>query len=461
MRKLDAFPFTPTLHINSHFGFQTAFGGIISILLGIVTVLASAAFSVDVFTKTNPIVLSSDNVIQHPTIDKTLFKVFAAPTLPGGVPILELEKYLNFRIQMSDSDGLDKTRNMTTFFTYFNLDKCQDSPVLQDSELNLNNSLNAPLDNYYCLSGEDSRLLDLYGSFGSNKFVMWKLIVETCQNSTLNNYSCKTPDQIKSKLGRFFIHFGLSTMYVDSNDYDNPLKRNFFTRIMRVSVFNYRNDIIFNRIVDYTTDSGFLLESKSTKHGILISRLESDSLFNEKLGPILDIMLTLDNIKQNYNRSYIKIQTVAANIGGMIKFLTVILSFINSKWGEIMFLKYLNTKLQTNVSKTSITVSANNYLNNRNHNVLPLNQAKNSSPPTIKEADVDAKANLKILHKSFSLGETLQYLCSFSSTRSMNNSISSVSNYYREATSIEVLMKMNSEMENAITSKSIYRDTNS
>lgn len=361
MRKLDLFPFQPILHVDTNCGFMTSFGGGITILLGVTTILAIIEFSKDVFQKNEPFVISSDNVEFFPHFPKEHFQAFISPQMAGGIYIPESDRYVNVRVQIADSDFTDKTRNSTTIFTYFDLVKCNETSMLNNSDYNFGNLITSNLDGYYCLPGTDSRLLDLQGTFGSSKFVIWKFIVESCTNSTLNNFKCKTPEDIKLKLAKFYIHFGLSTFYVDTNDYNSPLKKSFLSRFMRVSTFNYRNDVIFSRLVDYITDSGFILEDKSSVQGTVISRIESDSLYNEKLGPILDIMLTLDAIKQTYMRSYIKIQAVAANIGGIIKFFTLILSFVNRKWGEVMFLKYIGGLVKVKIPTDSKTFS-NNYI---------------------------------------------------------------------------------------------------
>jgi len=56
---------------------------------------------------------------------------------------------------------------------------------------------------------------------------------------------------------------------------------------------------------------------------------------------MLKVVFTLDKFQEKIERSYIKIQKVAADIGGIIKFFSLIFSFLATQYSNLRFYDYL------------------------------------------------------------------------------------------------------------------------
>lgn len=348
MQSFDFYPYLPQLQVNGSEGYKTKVGGAITLTIAIGIILSCIAFCRELFEKTNPIVLNSINFDEGPTLSKDSIALFMAPLLPGAVAIPDAETYFKFTVEMSDTDAVNSTRP-SVIMSSFDLQRCPQTTMYAQKEL-YTQYLFQDFDYYYCLNpGTEDRLLNLYGSFGNLKFVLWNLIVSPCTNTTENSNSCKPIEEISSALQLFYIHLEIKNMLVDSFDLETPLKPIFSSRLMRVSSFNSRDDILYFTPISYATDNGFILEDKSLIEGFEITQTQTDSQYvsaqNLNDSYMLKIKITLENQKILFLRGYIKIQTIAANIGGLAKFLILVLGFVNNRYNHTFFLKHIHYKV--------------------------------------------------------------------------------------------------------------------
>lgn len=365
MQNVDFYPYSPTLQVNSSDGYKTRVGGVITMMIALGILLSAIAFCRELFEKSNPFVLSSINFDQGPTLKKDSISLFVAPLLPGGLIIPEVETYFKFTVEMSNTDAGNSTRP-GNIMSYFELQRCPQTVMYANKDMYAP-YLFQSFDYYYCLDpGSEDRLLDLYGSYGNLKFILWNLVLSPCVNTTENNNSCKSIEQIRDKLPLFYVHLEITNMLVDSFDLLNPLKPIFTSHLMRASSFNSRDEIIYFTTIFYNTDMGFILEDKSEIKGFEISRTETDSLYvdaeNLKDSYMVKIKITLLNQKLIYVRGYIKIQTIAANIGGLAKFLILVLGYLNSKYNNVFFLRYIYMKSLKHQTKTEPSIAEKSEL---------------------------------------------------------------------------------------------------
>ena len=68
-------------------------------------------------------------------------------------------------------------------------------------------------------------------------------------------------------------------------------------------------------------------------------------MFNSNDNNFFRVILTLSTVKTKVNRSYIKVQKVAADVGGILKFMMVALFYFNFIFSKLYFLRYLKTKI--------------------------------------------------------------------------------------------------------------------
>ena len=86
-----------------------------------------------------------------------------------------------------------------------------------------------------------------------------------------------------------------------------------------VSEKYYEFNLIMNKI---SSDSGFLFEDWSYENSLSFGA-QSYDLYNDE-NVLLIINIFSSDIQTTYTRKYIKVQSIAANVGGIVNFLVVI-----------------------------------------------------------------------------------------------------------------------------------------
>lgn len=247
--------------------------------------------------------------------------------------------------------------------------------IFQKNELK--ESFIGEADTYKCLN--ESLEYDISGTFGDPKFVVWGFEVRRCVNTTENNNSCFPKELTDSRLKEFYLHLIFEGFYIDSNDFDKPVNFNYNKRIIRLGIFSSPIDIIYLRPFEYISDNGFLLEDKQYYKGFDVVNHERESIFDPESQLLYRVKFTLDNLNTKVFRIYIKIQKVAADIGGIIKFFSLILYIIGKKYSELHFYdyfiksfvnkfkklnKYDDKQTINSIMECSSAVKSNNNLNN-------------------------------------------------------------------------------------------------
>ena len=189
-------------------------------------------------------------------------------------------------------------------------------------------------------------------NFADSKFNMWILYVNYCKNTTENNFHCKSREEIQEIMKETYFYLTFTNFYIDSSDYQLPIKKTYTRVSIRSSASNNRRDTFHLRKFYYYSDNGLLLEDWKKHEGFFIQKHEYDILEDKNSELMLKIGFTLDKFQQKIQRSYIKIQKVAADIGGIIKFFSLIFSFLATNYSKIKlydyFISYFKLKASSN-----------------------------------------------------------------------------------------------------------------
>jgi hypothetical protein len=167
------------------------------------------------------------------------------------------------------------------------------------------------------------------------------IYVEPCTNTSLNNNSCLPLDQ-QTKLANSVQY---TTSFVDSyinlNDFTKPSNYFLSTLTLAISTNIKKTHYLAIRKAVIETDSGIIMEDLSTNSTLQVSNIRTD-ISNENF--FYHFVISGDNLMDNYSRRYIKIQDIIANIGGLLKFLLSIASFLLSFFVNLgLRLDVLNT----------------------------------------------------------------------------------------------------------------------
>ena len=275
------------------------------------------------------------------------------------------------------------------------------------------------LSNLYCI---DSEKFELEGEYKSDIWSYVKLNFSKCINSTLNNYSCRSEQEIKKILKGGYIGIFISDYNIDPNSFNKPY-RVYGKNIYSTFSSDYFSDIfLYLKRVEIQTDSGYLFPEESNIKFAVYDHSQNEIDYREAQH-FLSLTLRLSSKVEVYKRTYIKLQTIFSNVGGMIKIILLfgeysiyivnstlyknyILEFFNLDESEIRLKQVrkmykiegnkntesiLNSNLLINHLNSSITNKTyrNNYMNPKNS----LFCKKEESPQNIKIINCDVNEN--------------------------------------------------------------------
>jgi len=162
-----------------------------------------------------------------------------------------------------------------------------------------------------------------------------------------------------------YFQFIWSSYYIDSSNYQNPVKFSYENSLLRGSAMASRSDIFYYRIFNYYSDNGFILEDKSHYTGFFMSKHEFDSIQDPDTELIWKMYLTVDKFHTKIERAYVKVQKIAADIGGIVKFFSMLLALISNHYNRFKFYDYLIRFFMKEGEKTNI-IMKNSFSNKAN-----------------------------------------------------------------------------------------------
>jgi len=208
------------------------------------------------------------------------------------------------------------------------------------------------LNGTFCISNAELRLR---GYWDEENLDYFYLQVVVCQNSSENNITCQSNEEIDQFFEGSYIDIYLTNHNINSANYQNPLSRELKIYYYMLDTGLYKDIQFYMKQAEIDTDDGFFFDSISTIVSYIHDTITCDIKL-QKAGsglPILEIDFYSSSLKTEINRTYQKIQTLLAQLGGICNFLFVI--------------GFLITKLQHNYKVISI-LSSELFIFPRTHN---------------------------------------------------------------------------------------------
>jgi hypothetical protein len=151
-----------SLYVNQNSIHKSSLGGILTILIFVLSALSFIGFGYDIFEKRKPEIFSSKqlNYTNSIKINNTLFAF--SPQLYGGLKIPDLERRLipNMEYVLTKS-------NHTTIFDV-PLVKCKETESFKRNLYDLKSNILGNLDDYYCISENFTK--PIIGKIGNREF---------------------------------------------------------------------------------------------------------------------------------------------------------------------------------------------------------------------------------------------------------------------------------------------------
>jgi hypothetical protein len=331
---------------------QTFSGGFFTILIIILSILATVSFGKEIFDKSVPMVNVNSQYNDTLGINITQNMGFAvAVYYVGAVEIPDLSRIVKF--QVTKRLIRSPTRPVHQEFN-FDLVKCVDTKAYKENYRNITANYGVNHNWYWCLPDDfNFYAAGNFGRAGSNQFNMNIL---PCKNSTANNNTCYSQDVLNQKYGYVVANVLYPNTIIDGNNYDDPITEYFTTTTITVSNIIHKVAIFGYKSIEYTTDSGFMLPNLNTLNSYGFDSYYNEVTVGSDFG--LELVLSINPIKTKYMRRYMTLQDLAAKVGGVIKLLMIITTFVNLYITQPYFFEHL---YQNYYSNQFLFFTKNNY----------------------------------------------------------------------------------------------------
>eukprot|EP00340_Litonotus_pictus_P000663 CAMPEP_0170523418 /NCGR_PEP_ID=MMETSP0209-20121228/8846_1 /TAXON_ID=665100 ORGANISM="Litonotus pictus, Strain P1" /NCGR_SAMPLE_ID=MMETSP0209 /ASSEMBLY_ACC=CAM_ASM_000301 /LENGTH=653 /DNA_ID=CAMNT_0010811495 /DNA_START=94 /DNA_END=2055 /DNA_ORIENTATION=+ len=213
---------------------------------------------------------------------------------------------------------------------------------------------------------------DILGTSGEGSHYSFSARVTFCTNTTQNNNHCKPKEVIREQFKSFYVVVAHKDFLIDPLILDEPMSSFYSVIGLRLSSQASREETLYYKTFEMGTDMGFIMESISEKKYLYLGRRDGAIYPDDDPSYMFLLKVTNDNTKIKMIRSYIKVQKVAADIGGLIKFVTICVNIINNIYGKFHFLVYMRDKL---VEEQREMVKNNNGGNKRRSMMMESNPA--------------------------------------------------------------------------------------
>jgi hypothetical protein len=331
---IDFFGIEPRLLINKKKRFNTAIGGILSLIVFIVVILVTYSLGREIYEKNKPFLTISSVYEEEPSEFQLNPSNFA---LAISIVDSYYQYFIDPQIYTPSMNFISNTAKLinNTFvrgieYKEIKLESCNISNHFGDfkdlyAKEDLANSL--------CPEPESLRDLSLRGSFVNENFNFLNVSIQPCNNSTDSKIICKSQEEIDAKLNGGYIGLNFINTIFDPLNFNQPakyIKNNFYTVLSKKY---YKQVDIYFKNIDYNTDKGFLFED-ITKETYLQLQETNELIDFREANIFFATVFRLSTIKDIYNRKYTKIQDVVAQVGGLIKGVVLIISLFYNLYAE-------------------------------------------------------------------------------------------------------------------------------
>ena len=317
--------------------FRTYIGSILSLIIIAIMISFVTYFAISIFDKDNP------NLVT------TVYNVDDPPFTPinDSVHIMTLSLQTpNYSLYIDES-----IYTLNAFFMKYTISHNGTQEILREKlniiKCNEYNFTLLPdyfahldLDNLYCLDKNSS--LYIKGEYGKEEWTFINYEFSRCVNTSENNNICKSDQEIDDKLAGGFLGIFMTDLSIIPNQYNKPsvlYGKNVFTTFMND---RYTDVWFYMKIIKVNTDRGLLL--KDIKHEEFIAYDSFMTTSDYRRSEVfLNLHFRLSQRTEIYDRTYQKIQAIAAELGGIIKISLIIGELLVYLFREVLYKDYILT----------------------------------------------------------------------------------------------------------------------
>jgi hypothetical protein len=328
LSNIDFLSYKPNLLVKSKERYKNLFGGVVSILVVFASLACFIYFSMDLFYKTSPNIISSKKLYNNEEVgpyvvsDKN-FSIYM------GVQFANYSYYMDNRVyniwaeEIISFNGSQINRNLS-------MGPCS---TLYDNSKPSVSSWALPWENFHCIESNNS---SISGSWGSGPIHLINIYVDKCVNSTINNNHCRPLNEIDRLLQGGYVGILISNYDFYPEDYYFPLQELLQMNYFKLNAYSAIEYVIEITPMEIESDNGFILPSK-VRETHFLSEFTKVIYNLDSGGRVFSANFMGYNYGTIHKRFYIKFQDLLTKAGGLIKMVTLIGSYIVSPISTIIF----------------------------------------------------------------------------------------------------------------------------
>ena len=338
LKEIDIFgaKFNFTILGKTHY--NTKFGGILTLITVALSLIFTLLFGSDMFFRKNPKV-----IIERIVPDNYDFKYYNVSSFPFYWTLLD--SYNNL-VNFTDFLYPISILYVYNYNSSKNLLELNDTVILPNKKCtkkmvnNNDNFENLGLNNYYCIDWTDSPY-PLGGYWDSTDSVYsFQQTFLFCPYDNRTSEKCTDFSALKNFLGqsnKIYYSIYYPEVYFSPTNYNQPLQTTLINKYYEISANIYKKNRYFFNEAEINSNRGWIFDSFTNTKLITIDNnnndidfLSDDDLKNKNMtSGIYSTAIYLMKNHNSYNISYMKVQDLAAQVGGLIKIIMVFFMIIN------------------------------------------------------------------------------------------------------------------------------------
>ena len=196
---------------------------------------------------------------------------------------------------------------------------------------------------HYCFKEMNETL---EGHFSNDKYSMLFISLFACKNSTENNNTCKSTEEIEKYLKGTFFTMQIQDILLTPNDYNEPIKGRDQDIYTTVGKKLFKEFHVFFEIVNIETDLDFIgideiKQVKNEKYIKYDSFNQMTKLLDKDVyetgESFCDVTLKLSDLVFYQKRKYTKLINILGDVGGLMETINDIFEFISSHIVDIIY----------------------------------------------------------------------------------------------------------------------------
>ena len=354
----DMYARSPNFYFKNHDRINTCFGTLLTLVYIIVSLTLFIYHSIITIQRKNFKVHDSTIYGQEmPFIDLNSNILYFAFGLEDP---LTMNRFIDDSIYIPKIVFVDKAKIndelVTVYQQNLEIEKCK---VINFGENYQHLFLEDELNNSYCLKKFEQNLT-LAGGYKYERFSYIRIRIYPCVNSSENNFSCKSQEEIDHFMSSGYFSIILKDIGLNPANYSIPVIPTLQDLYTTIDKRIYKNYILNLGVTEIHTDIGLFQENiKTQKYLQFRKEMETFTFRNEEEyyqgKSVIIAQLKLDDNINVQTRSYIKIPEIFSTIGGYMQLMNtafLLLTIIVNKFN--LELKIINSIFKFNLKKKKL-----------------------------------------------------------------------------------------------------------